>query len=116
MERSELIRRLQYRDDLTLPPEEIEAEELSRVIANASESAPGPDGVKYSTLKTLNDQDLHCITDQLNKSLAEQKIPKEWLESHLAPVPKPDKDRTGIKGYRIVTMQNTTGKMLKKVI
>ena len=47
-ERSALIRRLQYhyRDELTLSHEDIEAGDLSRVIANASESAPGPDGVK----------------------------------------------------------------------
>ena len=117
-ERSALIRTLQYhyRDELTLPHEVIEAEDVSRAIANASESAPGPDGVKYSDLKTLNDQDLHCLTDQLNQSIAEQKIPEEWLDSHLAPVPKPDKDRTSIKGYRIVTMQNTAGKVLEKLI
>ena len=52
----------------------------------------------------------------LNKSLAEQEIPEEWLDSHLAPVPKPDKDRTSIKGYRIVTMQNTVGKLLEKIM
>ena len=38
------------------------------------------------------------------------------LDSHLAPVPKPDKDRTSIKGYRIVTMQNTVGKLLEKIV
>ncbi len=29
---------------------------------------------------------------------------------------KPDKDRTSIKGYRIVTMQNTVGKLLEKIV
>ena len=29
---------------------------------------------------------------------------------------KPDKDCTSIKGYRIVTMQNTVGKLLEKII
>ena len=31
-------------------------------------------------------------------------------------MPKPDKNRTSIKGYRIVTMQNTAGKVLEKLI
>ena len=31
-------------------------------------------------------------------------------------MPKPDKDRTSIKGYKIVTMQNTAGKVLEKIV
>ena len=46
-----------------MPREDIEAEDLSSVIENASESAPGPDDEKYSDLKTLNCQELHCHTD-----------------------------------------------------
>ena len=86
------------------------------VIENASESAPGPDGEKYSDLKTLNCQELHCHTDQLTKSLAEKEIPEEWLDSRLAQVPKPDKDCTSIKGYRIVTMQNITRNVSEKLV
>ena len=39
-------------------------------------------------------------------------IPDDWMDSQLAAVPKPEKDQTSIKGYRIVTMQNTVGKLL----
>ena len=46
-----------------MPREDIDAEDLSGVIENASESAPGPDVEKYSFPKTLNCQDLHCHTD-----------------------------------------------------
>ena len=64
-ERSALIRRLRYhyRYERTMPREDIEAEDISGVIENASESARGPDGEKYSDLKTLNCQELHCHTD-----------------------------------------------------
>ena len=68
------------------------------MVAQSTDSAPGPDGVKYSDIKTLNEQDLQSLTNLLNRSLNEQEIPDEWLDSHLAPVPKPDKDRTSIKG------------------
>ena len=69
-----MIGRIQYhyRDELTLAHADIEVEDLSRVLANVSESAHGPDSVKYSDLKSLNDQDLHSLTDQLNKILAEE--------------------------------------------
>ena len=72
--------------------------------------------MKYEDLKTLGTQDMQELTNILNESLAEQYIPEDWLDSHLAPVPKPGKDSTSIKGYRIVTMQNTVGKLLEKIV
>ena len=62
----------------------------------AQVKSQGPDGVKYRS------KDPWCI---LIKGLAEQHIPEDWLDSHLALVPKPSIDSTGIKGYRIVMMQ-----------
>ena len=117
-ERCALVRRLQhyYEDDLNLPTSDIKAETLSRIVAQSTDSAPGPDGVKYSDIKTLDEQDMQSLTDLLNESLNNQEIQDEWLDSHLAPVPKPDKDKTSIKGYRIVTMQNTVGKLLEKIV
>ena len=117
-ERKELLGSLQqmYEDELLTPHTPIEADGLQRVIAEATESAPGPDGVSYSDLKTLGDQDHQSLTNMLNDSFATHEIPDEWLDSHLGPVPKPDKDHTSIKGYRIVTMQNTVGKLLEKVV
>ena len=72
---------------------------------------PGPDGVRYKSMKDLDQQEMQYLTNMLNDSLAKHSIPEEWLDSHLAPVPKPEKDHTSIKGYRIVTMQNTVGKL-----
>ena len=59
---------------------------------------------------------MYTLTDVLNESLAEHRVPDDWLDSHLASVPKPGKDLTSIKGYRIVTMQNTVGKLLEKIV
>ena len=116
--RSSLMGRLEtyFEDELTIPDSGIKADTLKRVISQATESAPGPDGIKYSDLNSLNEQEMQDLTSMLNDSLENQAIPDEWLDSHLAPVPKPEKDRTSIKGYRIVTMQNTVGKLLEKVV
>ena len=117
-ERSALLHDLQdqYDSELRNPHMPIKADVLKSVIATSSDSAPGPDGVKYTDLRSLSDDDLQSLTNTLNDSYANQDIPDEWLDSHLAPVPKPDKDHTSIKGYRIVTMQNTVGKLLEKVV
>lgn len=56
------------------------------------------------------------LIEMLNKSLEEHSISEDWLDSHLVSVPKPNKDRTSIKGYRIVIMQNTVGKLLEKIV
>ena len=117
-ERLDLVHDLQdqFEDDLRIPHTPIKTDVLKRVITTSSDSAPGPDGVKYTDLKNLSDADLQSLTNMLNDSYASQAIPDEWLDSHLAPVPKPDKDHTSIKGYRIVTMQNTVEKLLEKIV
>ena len=43
-------------------------------------------------------------------------IPEDWLHSFLGVVPKPGKDHKALNGYRIITMQNTIGKLLEKII
>ena len=49
-------------------------------------------------------------------SLETSEIPTDWLDSHLAPVPKPEKDPSKIASYRIITMQNTVGKLPEKAV
>ena len=117
-ERQALVNGLQeyYSEELMLPHSPILTSVVRNIIATAGESAPGPDGVRYSHMKTLQEGELATLTAMLNDSVANHCIPEDWLDSHLAPVPKPDKDHTSIKGYRIVTMQNTVGKLLEKIV
>jgi hypothetical protein len=51
-----------------------------------------------------------------NSSIESATISEEWLHSYLIPLPKPGKDHTKIQWYRIITMQNTIGKLLEKII
>ena len=98
------------------PHKQISSEVVKNLISQADESSPGPDGIKYSDLGTFDEEELEALTQLLNDSLADHAIPEDWLDSHLSPVPKPEKDPTSIKGYRIVTMQNTVGKLLEKIV
>ena len=86
------------------------------VIKNASDSAPGPDCVKYSHLESLDDEDISNLAVVLNDSIEKGEISDDWLDSHLSAVPKPGKDLSSIKGYRVITMQNTVGKLLEKIV
>ena len=92
------------------------AEDVRRTIIQSADSAPGPDGVKYSHFKSLSDDDIKSLTEVFNESITKGEIPTDWLDSHLAPVPKPEKDPTKIASYRIITMQNTIGKLPEKIV
>ena len=81
----------------------------------ATSSAPGPDGVRYSQIKTLEEGNLCEFASKLNDSIWSGVIPDDWLYSHLAAIPKPDKDSTKTAAYRIITMQITVGKLPEKI-
>ena len=67
-------------------------------------------------MKSLGDDDINELTTVLNESLESGVIPIDWLDSHLAALPKPDKDHIKIAAYRIITMQNCIGKLLLKSV
>ena len=119
-ERKQLMRGIHdYFEDqnsVRFPASEIRCDVLKRIINQAENSSPGPDGIKYSDLGGLGEDDLEDLAKMLNESLDSHTIPEDWLDSHLSPVPKPEKDPTSIKGYRIVTMQNTVGKFIEKIV
>ena len=54
--------------------------------------------------------------ERLNERQWKGNIPEDWLDSHLAPVPKPDKYPSKIASYCIVTTQNTVGKLFEEIV
>ena len=72
--------------------------------------------MRYSHLKDLSEDEISNLTEVLQDSLDRGEVPEDWLHSHLSPVPKPEKGPTKISSYRIITMQNTVGKLLEKIV
>ena len=70
--------------------------------------------MRKAYLTQLDETRTNELTDVINTSLENDEIPIDWLDSHLAPVPKPEKDPSKIASYRIITMQNTVGKLPEK--
>ena len=50
------------------------------------------------------------------KSFDKGHIPEDWTHSFLKPIPKPGKDHRKLNGYRILTMQNTIGKLMERIV
>ena len=103
-------------DSFMFPHDELWAEVVKNIITQADDTSPGPDGTRYSDLGSLSEDEMQALTDIFNASPADHSIQDDWLDSHLSPVPKPEKDQTSIKGYRIVTMQNTVEKLLVNIV
>ena len=67
-------------------------------------------------LMVLDDDSINQLTALVNDSMYNGTISNDWLDSHLAALPKPEKDHTKIASYRIITMQNCIGKLCEKSV
>jgi ribonuclease HI len=115
-ERRETMTAITRNYDENLFTEFITYENVEYCAKHTTSSAPGPDGVRYAHIKALEEADLRALAEKLNDSLWSGEIPEDWLDSHLAVIPKPDKDSSKIASYRILTMQNTVGKLPEKIV
>ena len=43
-------------------------------------------------------------------------IPKDWTDSLLRPIPKPEKYHHKLNGYRILSKSNTVGKLMEHIV
>jgi hypothetical protein len=89
-------------------------DEIKHALRHAKSSVPGTDGIQYEDIGKMHDEGLEEFATIYNTSITNAAVNEEWLHSYLVPLPKPGKDHTKIQGYRISTMQNTVGKLLKK--
>ena len=94
----------------------VSKEDVAITISKAKNSAAGPDGVRNEHFKNVNEDEIRKVTADFNKSIETGEIEEDWLHSFLAPIPKPGRDHSTLKGYRIITMQNTYGKILEKIV
>ena len=98
-------------DDLITELEFTEA--LSGLI---KDTARGPDKVNYSAIKNLSVDNKSELFRLYEESLPTGQVPEDWPHSYLKPIPKPGKDHSKLNGYRILTMQNTTGKLMERSV
>ena len=115
-ERATLLNQLGDLCELAACDTPILKEEVIDAINSSKDGAPGPDGIKAPTLKSLPEETLAHLTKSYGKSWQTGSIPSEWTDAFLAPVPKPGKNHKLLKGYRIIVMQNLVGKIPEKII
>ena len=97
----------QHYDD-TVFTQFITSQDVEDCAKCATSSAPGPDGVRYSHIKTWEQGDLCEFASKLNDSLWSGDLTVIWQQSL-------NQTSTKIAAYRILTMQNTVGKLPENV-
>ena len=91
--------------------------EFTKALSGLSkDTAPGPDRVKFSDIKNLSVDNKSELSRLYEESFATGQVPEDWSHSYLKPIPKPGKDHSKLNGYRILTMQNTTGKLMERIV
>ncbi|XP_046683273.1 uncharacterized protein LOC124369322 [Homalodisca vitripennis] len=85
-------------------------EEVSLLLRRASNTAPGPDGVRYNVWRR-RDPTGHVLAAVFNLCIAARRFPPSWKSSSTVLIHK--KDNPGdINNWRPIALSNTAGKLL----
>ena len=92
----------------------ITIEELKQTLNSCSDSAPGPDGIAYSYLRTFWDIFGPLITAAWNHSLCTGNLPTSHRVSFLKLIPKQGKNLNNLTNWRPITLSNCDHKIITK--
>ena len=95
----------------------VSTEEVSYLILNLlTDKATGPDEISARLLKECSNEIAPAqLTALFNKSLSLVKVPQEWKETNVVPVPKKG-DIHEISNYRPISLLSLVSKLLEQVV
>ena len=97
--------------------EELKDKVLDALSRTSNTSAPVPDGISYKIIKWANKSVLgEYLIDDVVDNLMQGKIPKEWQNSKVVFIPKPNRDLALLNAWRPITLINCIGKLGEKVV
>ena len=105
--------------------EKVEGEGLEDMVAKVkhmlsgiqNSSAPSLDGISYSFIKGINNIILqNTILEEVARNLTKGKNCREWQNSKLVMIPKPEKDYEKTKRWRPINLIHCIGKIGAKVV
>lgn len=97
--------------------DDIDVQELKTALSKCkSNTAPGPDGIKFAVLKRLPEGILATISVLFSLCLFHGYFPDRWKKAHGRMILKPGKDKTNVRSYRPISLLSTTGKLFERVI
>lgn len=94
---------------------DIQPVEVTLALSTANySSAPGPDGIKYSTLRSL-DPEGEILANIFTQCMIASKVPAEWKHANVSLVFKQG-DPQVITNWRPIALSATMGKLFSKVL
>jgi hypothetical protein len=94
----------------------VSVEEIHRLLCNLSTvKATGPDGISARLLKECADVLAPSLAVLLNTSLTLGKIPSEWKQANIVPIPKNNETRV-VSNYRPISLLSLVSKVLEYVV
>ena len=96
--------------------EEVQPGEVSELVKKLRRGSPGPDGITNTLLKE-GPQTLYVLMSKLfTASLDLGFLPDAWKEAHITMIPKHGKPRHTPANLRPISLLNTVGKVMERVI
>ncbi len=90
--------------------------ELKMAIKTMKSKTTGPDMIHIDMLRNLNRSQLDIILALLNRVWSDKKLPTPWLEAHIIPLLKPNKDPDDPSSYRPISLTNVLSKIMEKIV
>lgn len=92
-------------------------EEIAEVVKKLkNRKAPGKDGIPNLALKHLPTEGLEEIVNITNAIFKLRHFPNTWKEAQIIMVPKANKPKNEVHGYRPISLLPTISKLVEKVI
>ena len=95
---------------------EISKAEMVAALTRARNTTPGPDNISYEMLRQLPEQAANYLLKIFNKLFKENSFPRQWRESIIIPIPKPDKNLSSPSNYRPNSLTSTICKTLERIL
>ena len=97
--------------------DKVTTEELDSALKKCkNNSSPGPDNIKYITLKHLPPTAKTALINIYSACITTGYFPLRWKTAIGTMIPKPHKDKTRPTNYRPISLLNTMGKTLERII
>lgn len=99
--------------DYNLPFTRSELVHALRFLKNTS---PGHDSIINEFLKRLPLSFLDQLLYLYNISFFTGVVPQSWKLGIICPIPKPNRDHSGVAGYRPITLLSCVGKLMERLV
>lgn len=91
-------------------------EKLTEIIGKKTSKCPGTDGISYDLLKKLPNRYIEIMAQTFNDIWKTQSFPPKWKEIRVIPIPKPNKNKFSVEGFRPISLLPVPLKCFNMVI